>query len=189
MKPLLKREGCFSAILAGRESLMDMGAIAGVQAAIKATLELVRAGTNAAVDQKVKQQMIDMQSAVLDIQAKLGDAHGERLALLEEVADLKSRLRDIEATKQFLDMYELHEVDTGKYLYKYKKTGGGMVDHFACPVCHNAGRVSVLQSAKTGEKRTHYVCRAHSCSFQLAVGPADPPQPHRVVSSGYVRNW
>jgi predicted RNA-binding Zn-ribbon protein involved in translation (DUF1610 family) len=162
---------------------MDMTAIAGAQAGAKALFGLARTATAAVVDQKVKQQLIDMQTAVLDIQAKLGDAHSERLQLLEQVAELRFNLRSAEAAKIALDAYELFAMDQGKFLYRYKAGAGDAPQHFACPSCYSNGKVTVLQSSKTASQQRLYACKV--CNFALYVGPSDPKPPRKVISRGY----
>ncbi len=167
---------------------MDMGAIAGAQTAIKALLVIARGAMAATVDNKVKDRLIDVQSAVLDIQARLGDAQAERFELMEQVAELRTKLRAAQEVTAALQAYELVDVGDGKFLYGYKAGQDTTPDHFACPTCHSNGKVSVLQSAKSGSQQRLYACKA--CTFSIYVGPSDPtPPPRRINYPGFVRNW
>lgn len=166
---------------------MDFSAIAGAQAAIKAALELAKGAMTATVDSKVKGRLIDIQSAVLDIQAKLGDAQAERLELMESLADARSKLRAAQEVAAALKSYELEDQGDGKFLYRYKGGEGSTPDHFACPSCYSNGKVSVLQSAKTGSNQRTYACKV--CSFAVKVGPSDPPTQRKVVTRGWVRDY
>lgn len=149
---------------------MDMTTIAAAQASIKAVLGLAQGATAAAVDHQLKERLISIQAAILDTQAKLGDAQEERLSLLNQVADLTEKVRGFEQARAALASYELCEIESGKFLYKYVGTQG--VAHYACQTCHNSGKVTVLQTSKTGSRETYYSCAA--CNFGLTVGVPDP---------------
>jgi predicted RNA-binding Zn-ribbon protein involved in translation (DUF1610 family) len=155
---------------------MDMTSLAAAQASIKALAGLARSIALAVVDHQMKDKLIEIQQGILDVQSKLADATEERLNLVGEVAELRQKLRDFEAAGAALDSYELHEMAPGQFLYKSKDTEHAL-EHFACPQCHNAGKVTVLQSKKTGRQQTLYGCATPSCRFQLTVGPADPLEP------------
>lgn len=157
---------------------MDMTTIAAAQASIKAVLGLAQGATAAAVDHQLKERLISIQAAILDTQAKLGDAQEERLSLLNQVADLQEKVRGFEQARSALASYELHEIEQGKLLYKYVGKGG--VAHYACPTCHNGGKVTVLQATKTGAQQHCYVCK--TCKFVLYVGPSNPTRPPRSGS-------
>ncbi len=155
---------------------MDITAIAAAQESIKALSALVKGAASAAIDHSMKGKLIDIQSAILETQAKLGDAQSERIDLLQQVGELQSRLRELENTKSALDSYELCSVGEGKFLFKQKQGGSsGVIAHHACPNCHSDGKVSVLQESKTGTRQVRYSC--HTCKFDLYVGPVDPVQP------------
>lgn len=156
---------------------MDLTTIAAAQASVKAVLQLAKGATQAAVDNQLKERLIGIQGAILDAQEKLADAQEERLNLLQQVAELRERLRRHEATQAALDAYELQAVEDGMFLYRFKQEEFGGVHHFACPTCHNSGKVTVLQSKKTGAQQTMYFCQ--TCKFDLFVGPNDPPRPLR----------
>ena len=157
---------------------MDISTIAAAQTSIKALFGLAKVATAAAVDHELKARLIDIQSGILDAQSKLGDAHAERLELLNQVAELREKVRVYENATAALASYQLHEIGPGKFLYKFISVRPNAVDHFACPSCHNAGKVTVLQSSKSGANQTLYICR--TCKFTLYVGPADPPRQARM---------
>lgn len=165
---------------------MDITTLAAAQESIKALFLLAKGATAAAVDHELKGRLIEIQGAILDTQSKLGDAQAERLELLHQVAVLREQVRQNEVAKAALDSYTLHEVEPGKYLYRYSNDEQTCVEHFACPSCHNAGKVTVLQSKKLGTQQFHYWCQ--TCKFALTVGPSDPPLPVRRSATPQ-RNW
>ena len=160
-------------------------AIGAAQTSIKALMDVARGAMAATVDHQVKDKLIEIQTAILDAQQKLGDAQGERLSLLHELAETKQRLLAFETAKAALDAYELHEIDSGRFLYRAKNHS---VAHYACPTCHNGGKVSILQHVRGGEKRIIYTCT--TCKFKFGVGPSDPPIDSRVPrASSWARDW
>lgn len=154
---------------------MDLTTIAAAQTSIKALFGLVKVATAATVDHELKARLIDIQAGILDAQAKLGDAQAERLDLLHKVAELREKVRVHESAVAALSAYTLHEIGTGKFLYKFISVQPNAVDHFACPTCYNAGKVTVVQSTKTGAQQTYYRCQ--TCKFSMYVGPSDPVSP------------
>lgn len=165
---------------------MDITSLAAALESLKIVAGVARATSAAAVDHQIKGRLIEIQQGILDVQAQLGDATEERLRLLGQVSELRQQLRDIENAKAALESYELNEVSPGLLLFKSRKDAGHTVDHFACPQCHNAGRVSVLQRTQAGSQRVRYDCAAPSCKFAMYVGPADPQQPIRYTNRGRV---
>ncbi|MFN7120799.1 MAG: hypothetical protein ACK4NM_02080 [Hydrogenophaga sp.] len=156
---------------------MDMTSLAAAQAGLKALVGIARSTTSAVVDHQMKDKLIEIQQGILDVQLQLADATEERLNLLGQVAELRQKLRDTDDAKTVLNGYELNEVAPGKFLYKSKKEAGHAVEHFACPQCHNSGRVTVLQAKKTGSAQKLYSCATPSCKFFLYVGSSDPALP------------
>lgn len=154
---------------------MDISTIAAAQTSIKALVGLAKIATAATVDHELKARLIDIQAGILDAQAKLGDAQAERLDLLDLVAELRAKIRVHETASAALASYQLHEIDTGKYLYKFISDAINPVEHFACPTCHNGGKVTVLQSNKSGSQQIFYVCK--TCQFSIYVGKSDPRPP------------
>lgn len=152
---------------------MDMNTLAAAQASINALFTLAKGAIGATVDRQVRDRLIEIQSGILEAQAKLGDAQSERLELLHLVAELREKVRVHENTVAALDSYALHEIEPGKFLYKFIPDERGTVDHFACPTCHNSGKVTVLQTSKHDSQQTLYECR--TCNFVLCVGPSKYP--------------
>lgn len=154
---------------------MDITTLAAAQQSVKALFGLAKIATAATVDHELKARLIEIQSGILDAQAKLGDAQAERLVLLDELGELREKLRRHESAQAALGDYKLNEVEPGKYLYKYTGESQGDVAHFACPPCHNSGAISVLQTSQTGTRQSIYRCS--KCKFHIYVGPSDPPAP------------
>jgi hypothetical protein len=169
---------------------MDIATITGAFEATKAAVGLLRGASAAVVDHAVKDKLIQVQEAILDIQAKLGDAQVERLSLLQEAAELRRRLQELEDARARLDAYELAELEPGKLLWRLKDGAGKLPRHYVCPNCFGEGRLSILQSGPC-EGQTRYRCTVVPCRFQLLTGTPNPAAPARqVISPSYTpRNW
>lgn len=166
---------------------MDMTTLAAAQTSIKALYTLAKGATSAAVDHELKARMIQIQSGILDAQDKLGDAQAERIDLLHQVAELREKVRQLEGDQAKLAAYSLYAVEPGKYLYKFNEEQPDAVPHYACPTCFGSGKVTVLQSKKTGTHQIYYYCG--TCQFGLHVGPSDPPLSIRQLRTASPRNW
>lgn len=164
---------------------MDMTSLAAALESLKIVAGVARATAGAAVDHQMKDKLIEIQQGILDVQAKLADATEERLDLLHQVAELRHKVREFESTKAALDAYELCKLEDGQYLYRARADAGHAVEHYACPSCFEAGKISVLQTKKTGAAQTLFKCVAPDCKYQTYVGPSDPRDP--PVAAGRIR--
>jgi predicted RNA-binding Zn-ribbon protein involved in translation (DUF1610 family) len=137
--------------------------------ALVAVKGLATTAFNAKVDHEVKSAQIEIQSKLLDVQQHLVSAVDERLSLLRELDEAKRQVRTLEDAKGRLDAYELVHLQGEALLYRARDHA---VAHYACPACYDGGKVSVLQSQRTGAQQTLYRCSV--CNFACYVGPEDP---------------
>jgi hypothetical protein len=158
-----------------------LASLAAAQTSVKAVLGLARGAVTATVDYQLKERLIEIQQAILDIQAKLGDAQAERLNLLGDLADLREKLRAAQAERAALEAYELHEVAPGQHLYKTKD--GHPHEHYACPRCYSAGTIGLIQR-NPWDGRTRWLCS--SCQFVMFTGTANPRPKTQLRSSGWM---
>jgi hypothetical protein len=152
----------------------DATMIAGAIESAKAVLGLAKVATSAVVDHQVKEKLIEIQQAILDVQQKLGDAHSERMELLEQVADLRARLRTASEQRAKLDDYEMAAMTHGLVVYRPKEGKGTGVEHLACPSCYTCGKVSILVVMRTGRVQHQYKCMDMACSYVAYDGLSDP---------------
>jgi len=142
----------------------------GVRDAVKAASQLASAAAKATVDHQMKDKLIGIQQAILDIQEKLGDAQEDRLRLLTEIGELREELKNSKASRASLEGYELVEVESGKFLYRLRSDQGGTVPHYVCPTCYTNGTISILQASRITPRKTYYNCQACE-KFSLGIGP------------------
>lgn len=145
---------------------MPIAEIAAAQASIKALYGMVSGLAGAAVDHEFKTRLIAIQAAILDTQAKLGDAQSERIALLEELSDTKQRLREATEQAAALAEYDLVSLEPGKVVYKSKINSA--VEDYACPACYANKKIGHLQQSAYANRQTGWHCS--SCSFNLTTG-------------------
>lgn len=148
---------------------MDMNTLAAAQTGIKALFTLAKVAAAATVDHQVKDRLIEIQSGIIDAQAQLCDVQAERLELLHLVAELREKVRIHESAVAALASYTLHLIEPGKFVYKWVDDGLGSVPHFACVVCHNAGKVSVLQCHLFNKKPITYQCQTCTTVLKLTM--------------------
>lgn len=158
---------------------MDLSLLTAAAESARAAFGLAKGAAAAAVDHEVKAKLIDVQSAILEIQEKLGNAQAERLDLLHQLAELRDKVREFEREKAALEKYELFEIDTGKFVYRSKASEEGGPNHYVCPKCYSEAKVSVLQS---GTRMGAPQMKCSSCSFVLVVGKAPPDHGVRLAS-------
>lgn len=160
--------------------MIDVSLLAPAFGSAKAALGLVRGATAAAVDHGVKDKLIEIQSAILDIQEKLGDAQAERLDLLHQLDELKRKVRDFEEAKAALDKYELFEVRKGNFIYQLKVPDGAEPTHYVCPKCYSEGKIGLLQAGSSPNGATLLKCCV--CNFSLRTGQPDQSGQSAAVS-------
>lgn len=88
---------------------------------------------------EVKSLLVDLASNVAD--AKLANAE-----LTQKLADLQSALQKREAFGNRKARYSLVQTPAGEYLWQLKADqADGQPVHYACPICMEAERISILQ--------------------------------------------
>lgn len=164
--------------------MMDLSLLTAAAESARAAFGLAKGAAAAAVDHEVKAKLIDVQSAILEIQEKLGNAQAERLDLLHQLAELRDKVREFEGAKAALDKYELFEINPGNFVYQSKAHEGGEPAHFACPRCYNEGKVALLQAGRGVQGAP--LLRCPSCKFNLVTGAAtSPPRRVGLLNPGY----
>jgi hypothetical protein len=146
--------------------------IAGALAAFKAVKELGRAVYDAQVDSGTKEKVRDVLERMDAAQATLYELRDELFNVQSENAALKKQISESDEWKAQLARYELTRTPGGAIVYRYL----GQPDHYACPNCVSAKRITPLQDNRTrsGKYRcTHPAC--NGAEFPIQPQQADPP--------------
>jgi hypothetical protein len=146
--------------------------ITAALAAFKSARELGKVIYDAKIDSAVK----DKAHEVFD---KLGDAQDTLYALREELlkmqgenAALKQQIAQADEWKASIAQYSLVKTNGGAVVYKFN----GQPEHYACPNCVTAKRVTPLQDNRTrsGKYRcTHPAC--NGAEYPIDPQASDPP--------------
>lgn len=136
--------------------MMEIGA---ALAAAGATLNLARAGLEARDEAKIK-------AAISDMGARLAAANSAALLLSEQARLLSAKLAEVEAelrdAKQRIaerERYVLHEIATGRFVYRFVPEGGNQTEvqwkipvHYLCQACFDKGIKAVLRLLPHGDE-------------------------------------
>jgi hypothetical protein len=122
-----------------RELMVDMGAITGVAASLRAASEITRAMIGLRDAALLQGKVIELQQVILAAQSDLFELN-ERIRQLEEE---KAKL---EAWKAERDRYQLTDFGGNTFAYELKadKAQGDPI-HRLCPICFDSGNKAILQ--------------------------------------------
>lgn len=122
-------------------------------------------------------------AAVIDLQQTILTAQQAQMGLLNEISELKERLKAADDKRRELDRYEMVDVrGDGRVAYRLKEdAANGEPTHLACPVCFKRGEISILQFRLKSEDQDYYDC--FSCKIALKFGKR-LPTPRPPISRG-----
>lgn len=122
-------------------------------------------------------------TAVIDLQQTILTAQQAQMDLLNEISELKDKLKAVDDKRRDLNRYEMVDVrGDGKIAYRLREDlANGEPPHLACPVCFKKGEVSILQFRLQSEGQDWYDC--FSCKTGLKFGTRVPTQRNRVRRS------
>jgi predicted RNA-binding Zn-ribbon protein involved in translation (DUF1610 family) len=117
---------------------------------------------------------------------KLGDAQDTLYQLRDELltvqtdnADLKRQIAEADEWKRTAAHYELVKTAGGAIVYKFK----GSPEHYACPNCMGAKRITPLQDNRTMSGK--YRCTNPGCNgAEFPVNPQAQPRSLNYPRSG-----
>lgn len=141
-------------------------------APVQVTLAPVGESTSASValsDYRMIEKLAMVEQRIRELESLLSAASKERLRLMNQIADVRRKLLDMESAKAVLEGYNVEEVAPGWFIYKSStqtKSGGYL---YACPEWHHAEKLTTLQVVNAGLHRTIYRCSSPSCRFLKTV--------------------
>jgi hypothetical protein len=148
---------------------MPLGEITAALSAIKGTYEIAKGLKD--IDDQVR-----LNSAVLDLQAKIIDAQDLTLASKEKFAALEAELEAYKNWEKTSSQYALRDFGNQTFAYEYQPGAGEVPVHLACPNCFQKKQLSILQLSHDYGSRRHFTCPG--CNNTFALGPYEkPPRP------------
>jgi len=128
---------------------------------------------------------VSRNQAIIDLQQTILDAQRSQLELLNEVTELKERVRATENKRVELARYEMVDVkNSGEFAYRLKATeAGGRPQHLVCPTCFEKGNISTLHAEGSSNGQDWYVCRA--CDKSISFGRYVSTQTNRDDHNPY----
>ena len=144
----------------------------------KTAIEMAKGLAQLNRDQAVTQKAIELQSVIVDLQAKIGDAGLEIDALTRENRNLQELL----AKKADLDRYRMVQFASGDVVYTADGDAlkPGEIAHYICPSCAADGKRSLLQPSINGRG---LLCRSCSVGYTIERAPKNLPAPSGTPGS------
>jgi hypothetical protein len=108
--------------------------------------------------------------AVIDLQQTILDAQRGQLELLNEVSELKAKIKATDDKRTELARYEMVDVkNSGEFAYRLRAhESDGNPERFVCPTCFEHGRISTLHAQGSSNGQDWYTCRA--CDKNISFG-------------------
>lgn len=158
--------------------------IAGALAAFKAVKELGMVVYDAQVDSSVRDKVRNVLEKMDDAQATLYELRNELLNVQTENLTLKRQIAAQDEWKAKLAKYSMVNTAGGAVVYKFI----GEPEHYACPNCMNAERVTPLQDNRTNSGK--YRCTYPSCNgAEFPIEEHKRPPPLKYPRGGGEGGW
>jgi hypothetical protein len=126
-------------------------------------------------------------ATIMELQEKILLAQAAQSQLLEENADSRRRLRELECWESEKARYELREISPGMLCYMLKEEFGSQEpEHRLCANCFSAGRKSFLQQHIKRDYYDKFKC--HSCDEVLSLHKGSPPDMRFEGDPGFSRS-
>jgi predicted RNA-binding Zn-ribbon protein involved in translation (DUF1610 family) len=132
--------------------------IAAAISAFKAAKDLGKVIFDAKIDAAVKEKARDVIDKLGDAQDTLYQLRDELLNVQTDNADLKRQIAEADDWKETAAHYEIVKTAGGAIVHKFK----GTPEHYACPNCMGAKRITPLQDNRTLSGK--YRCTHPSCN-------------------------
>lgn len=148
---------------------MDPSSITAAVVTVNSTIGLVKALYKVTQDEKIRERVSEIQSALLSLQEQQIAANARYEEKCKEVADLQRQLDDRDRWDEKARKYDPFQLAEGMTVYKLRAdcnpTGGEIL---ACPNCFRNREISFLYHPSLGN--LNFIC--HACSFKILPAPA-----------------
>ena len=144
--------------------MIDMAAISGGLASLKAATEIAGGLVNLRDTTK-------FQAAVVELQSKILTAQSNQFALLERVKEPEARLAELQTWDEQKKRYQLKDFGGNTFAYELKPDAAhGEPGHRICPACYERGQRSILQfDFRTSVGQDRYICQGCKTQFEFGV--------------------
>lgn len=158
--------------------MVDFDSITGLAASIKAVAELAKIAIDARDEEKQRQAVADLQSAIIAAQGQAIEAQSMAVQMREELTATKTRLTELEATNRELNRYELKDFGDGTLAYRLKpEFANAQPEHFLCLGCFDKKIKSTLRfDHTTSIKQRKYTCTNCGNEYYLGESFRNLPQ-------------
>ena len=151
--------------------MLFLGAIRGVADIAKGLKSAHDAQTVMEAQSQILEKLFSIQASALSLQQ-------EHSAFIDEIANLKLKLKEFDDWKKEELYYELKQVNPGKFVYASKESKEGW--HAApwyCTNCWNLNQKSILQASSRDEYEAFYNCPRYKATshYIFKDRPPNPP--------------
>jgi hypothetical protein len=146
------------------------------------TIQIVKNLTKAVMDSKVsaalREQAIESQAAIIELQTAMMNMQSQYQTLLQEKNELKQQLIDIEDWKTEAEKYSLTEMEGGIFVYALKPDNEtGAPPHWLCAHCYQNKQKSILERTGADSKGIVFLCFRCQNSIRVHGTPNAPYKP------------
>lgn len=145
---------------------MDLTTLATTLTALIGLTKTVGEGI---MDEKVKAQAINLNDSIIDLQSAIFELQANNHTLLEQNRALGNEMAKLKEWQVEAAKYQLAELAPGVLVYAYQKNQDNTEPaHSLCPNCYQKQFKSLLQVKYKDSRGTHYFCP------QCDIGLTDP---------------
>ncbi len=139
--------------------MVDVTAIASALSALKAAKDIAQTMVGLRDDAAFNQKLIEFQSKLIDANNAAFAAQDERVALLNEIGQLKKQIASLEAWESEKQRYRLTQLAPGTMVYMVmEEARGAEPPHCICPNCYEDRKKAILHIMKDYTGTAHITC-------------------------------
>jgi hypothetical protein len=150
----------------GGIAMVDMAAITGFAASVRAAVEITKAMKDVRDANLLQTKTFELTREILAAQGYAMEVVAAQSALLDRIRELEEEKAKLEAWNIEKQRYELKKIQAGVTVYALKPgMENGEEPHFICTNCYQHGQKSILQREQLDVGRVvQHVC--HQCGAE-----------------------
>ena len=143
----------------------EIGAITGLLTSFKTMKDISKSISDAHDESIAQQKAIELLQVIGDAQQKMLEAQSAYYELLDTNRTLKEENTSLKETVNLRNRYTLHKTSVGSYVYELKHSlHNEEAEHYACQICLDSGRKTVLQPYNPG-----YSLKCNHCCTHIDI--------------------